>query len=313
MSHCEAFNFELLETPATESISALFEELGVEHLMRESASQHLTGDPSWRLTLTDSFASTAARIFDAPGYTIARGSGESGARTGRQTNGSYDIVISVQALFPDDLDSLSVEEARAFILASAKHLSTHEAMHIELSDRLEADDYFRDLITPLPRERLFWRNYVAVAIDEYRIECAAQAIAPAPRSNIESFEYAAEALLDSLNQSSAIAPFDFPKASDLVFGSVHNFLTHFAYTMAEHRSGYPLPEMKGILEEVKLELLHDLTSETLSKIPDARGLALVEELGVHGAQLSDSVQEWLEELGITPKMNADMSYQIHWR
>jgi hypothetical protein len=130
------------------ALSFMIEQRGLLQTLVTGIIELVPDSRVWRLTLTGDMVSTVNRITeraDDNSYSLDRGAGRAGAITIPHDDGTFDIVISVDTLFATREEVSDVEPLVAHVLASAEHLSRHEAGHAALRLRREDADLFWDV------------------------------------------------------------------------------------------------------------------------------------------------------------------------
>ena len=272
----------------------------------------------WRLTLTGDMAATVNRITeradDSP-YTTDRGAGHAGAITLPRDDGTFDIVISVDALFATRKDPESVEELTGHVIAAAEHLSRHEAGHAVLRLRGEDADSYQD-VEGLSASDAASRKPLAAHVDDNRIEQYTAAHAPSPLHHVDHLEEAISHLRAELNEAKRTWRADIGAAAYRSLNAANGLVRVRAYLAPElgldengtPRRPAPVPE--GWTDYV--EDSWDHWSGTFHKLRPVDELMTTDQLGAVLAELCRLMNAWMRSIGVDWGLTDDGREYIYW-
>ncbi|MGW9167916.1 hypothetical protein [Agromyces sp. NPDC055658] len=209
--------------------------LGVGSLLVAGLQSLLPESALWRLTVTTDIATTVDRLEGRDleaAYTTNRGAGFVGGRTIKNVDGSYDIVVSADALIiaPESADTPEAVLEHAF--RAAAHLGVHEAGHVLLDLRGEDADRYSDLPTQAPTAHA-WRKYLASHLDDHRIEQMARAVSPSPNSQLDHLAKAIAHFRAELNWSRQNWRDDIGAAASRTMIAANDLIRVLTYLSAE--------------------------------------------------------------------------------
>lgn len=276
-------------------------------------------DPTlWRLTITGDLVATVNRISDRGGdnaYTIARGAGVAGAITMPHDDGTFDIVISADALLVTREDVGSVEALSAHVRAAAEHLSRHEAGHAALRRRGEDSDTYQD-VDGLDRADAAWRKPLAAHIDDNRIEQYTAARAPSPLHQVDHIAAAIAHLRSELNHAKITWRSDIAAAGARTLRAANSLIRVLAYLAPElgidedgkPRRPDPVPE--GWAEYI--EHSWDAWSLTFHRLRPVDEPMTTASICAVLADLCRLTRAWLRSIGIESGITDDDREYIFW-
>lgn len=279
----------------------------------------LLPDPSlWRLTISGDMVPTVNRIAqrgaDDP-YTIERGAGQAGAITLPRADGTFDIVITAHALFAIAEEVASIEELVAHVLASAKHLSRHEAGHAVLRLRGENADAYKD-VGGLDKSAAASRSALAAHVDDNRIEQYTAAHSPAPLQQVGHLADAVAHLQAALNAASRTWRDDIRGAAVQTLNAANDLAHVFAYLAPElgiDEDGKPCrPDPLPVGWDVYIEESWDAWSLTFHRLRPVDEVMTADEIGAVLADLCRLMNAWLQSIGVDYGISDDNHEYIFW-
>lgn len=227
-------HFDTLEPDALNAGIFFLQERQVLALMVKEILSNLPNPASWRLTITADLVQTVGRLqsrADDDAYTTDRGAGSAAAKTFANQDGTYEIVISFDALFPsymiDDPDKFE-----AYVSSIGRHLALHESGHPLLDLRGEDQDSYQDLTTGTKTEHA-WRKHLAAHIDDFRIEKMTNPRVASPLSQVTFLGDAITHMRGELTASRMMADSDSEVAATRSLTAINDLLRVMTYLAAE--------------------------------------------------------------------------------
>lgn len=258
---------------------------------------------AWRLTLTADVAATVNAIDERAaeeGYSTDRGSGHVGGVTLPASDGTYDIVIGIPALLDPPAAFESGEELLALSMATGRHLARHEAGHVALGLRGEADRSYQEL-SDLDPTSAMCRSFVARYMDDFRIERHLREHARPVYTHEESLGSEIEHLVSELNASKSLLPNGLDEAARRSDIAVSGFVRAIAYLSAElglDEAGDPvLPEQLPQNWVYYLGTAWPMWSSTFHKLKPADQPMDLDELTSVHAELCELASNWSRAIG----------------
>ena len=203
--------------------------------MFASALQVLPDPSTWRLHISADMVQSINTLESRDignSYTLDRGAGIVGAKTIRQDDGTFDLVISTNALMAVE-EVQSAEELVNYAIRAGRHTALHEAGHAILNLRGEDAGFYEDLAQGDITER-GWRKFIAAHIDDFRIERMTNELGePSPQSHSDHMRDAIEHMRAEMNASRALAPTNIDLAAFRSNTAANDLIRALVYLAAE--------------------------------------------------------------------------------
>lgn len=301
------------------ALSFMIEQQGLLQTLVTGVVELLPDTRLWRLTLTGDIVATVNRVTerdDEDSYTTDRGAGHAGAITLPHDDGTFDIVISANALFETREDVESIEALVAHVIAAAEHLSRHEAGHAALRLRGEDADAYQD-VEGLSKGDTACCKPLAAHIDDNRIEQYTAAHAPSPLHHVDHLTDAIAHLRAELNEAKRTWRTDIGDAAFRTLNAANGLIRVFAYLAPElgldenGRPHRPDPLPAGWTDYV--EESWDAWSLTFHRLHPVDEPMTTDELGAVLADLCRLMNAWLRSIGIEWGLTDDDREYIFWQ
>lgn len=287
------------------ALNFMLDQHGLGQVLAAGILELLPDSTLWRLTLTGDIATTVNRLrqraADNP-YTTDRGAGHVGAITLPHDDGTFDIVISAHVLFATRTDTENVEELAAHAVATAIHLSRHEAGHAALHLRGEDAAAYRN-VQGLSATDAACRKPLAAHVDDNRIEQYTAVHGPSPLKHVDHLAEAIEHLRIELNHSKRSWRTNINAAAFRTLDAANGLVRVFAYLAPElglDQNGNPnRPNPLPAGWDRYVETHWDDWSLTFHRLPPADEHTTVEQLGTILGDLCRLMNSWLKTIGVS--------------
>ena len=299
-------------------LQSLIEKRGLLDVLVEGIVELVPDPMLWRLTFTGNFVATVNSITgrtEENSYTTARGAGHAGAITIVRDDGTFDIVISADALFLTREDVGSAEAFVSHMIAAAGHLSRHEAGHAALKLRSKDADVFQNTSCP-DKSDAANRRLLAPHIDDHRIERYTASRAPSPLSHVDHVADTIAHLRSELNTAALTSRSDIDSAAQRTLAAANSMIRVLAYLAAElgvdeegkPRRPEPLPD--GWAEYV--EDSWDAWSRTFHRLTPVDQPMSTDDIGAVLVDLCHLMTIWLHDIGVDAGVTEDDDGYVSW-
>ncbi|MBF4621513.1 hypothetical protein [Clavibacter sp. VKM Ac-2542] len=296
----------------------LLQHFGLAEILVQNVMRLVPDTSRWRLTVTGDMAQTvdAKEGRDASdGYTIERGAGRAGAKTIRQEDGTFDIVIADAAFFethvslPDD--AAVVQHARD----AAAHIALHEAGHVVLFDRAEESEQYQELPS-VEGAAWLWRKHIAVWMDENRIEQLTARMAPNPARQVDHLPSALEHLRAEYSEAQRTQQGDGYASYSRTCSAANDTFRVLSYLSAElglDSDGRPVrPQPRPDDWDAYVEHSWDELSGAFHRLRPADESMSVDELAAVLETLCVAMITWMHRCGVDYEFDSATGPSMWW-
>jgi len=261
----------------------------------------------------DFIQSVKTRLGEGSSYDTQRGANSTIARTMRRDDEGYDIIYDAAFLFslaqdpPEDIAALD---------AVLDHVAAHEPQHVAMAWTRTDAEHFQDLVTLEPVPRRF-RKSMAIVIEEYRCERAANKIAPSASTRASAFHADIAHFRDSLNASLAICNSDISTALFIAMTAVSELWKAMGYLAAEVATvddGQPPTEPDSSIQgwEPYVGEIWPVVRQILALAPPANEPTTAQHLATVTELLCKAVSYWMPTIGILYDYDEQLDESCYW-